>query len=144
MNEGKPLRRVVTGLDPAGRSTIVLDGPAAKVIWTTDRSPASNRGSADAGGAPFSFNIPVGGTTFFFTDFAPASQGPSIGMHATDTLDYGVVVSGEIVLITETGETTLKAGDVVIDRGVKHAWRNDGAEPCRVVFVFVPAETVRS
>ena len=139
---GKPLRRVVTGLDPDGRSTVIIDGPAAQVIWTTDRSPADNGGSLDAGGAPFSFAIPVGGTTLFFTDFAPAGEGASIGMHATDTLDYAVIVSGEITLLTQTGETKLRAGDVLVDRGILHAWRNDGRKPCRVLFVFLKAGPV--
>jgi quercetin dioxygenase-like cupin family protein len=138
----KPLRRVVTGLDLNGRSTVIIDGPAAPVIWKTDCSPADNGGSVDAGGAQFSLAIPLGGTTFFYTDFAPAGEGASIGMHASDTLDYAVVVSGELTLLTQTGETTLHAGDVVVDRGVMHAWRNDGPKSCRVLFVFVKAEPV--
>lgn len=138
----EPLRRVVTGLDREGRSAVIIDDAAPQTIWSTDRSPADNKGSADAGGAPFSFDIPVGGTSFFYTDL-PAG-GPPIAMHATDTLDYAVVVSGEISLITETGETKVRPGDVVVDRGVLHTWRNDGPEPCRMVFVFVKADPVRA
>ncbi len=135
----RPLRRVVTGLDAGGRSTVIFDEPSAQVIWTSTRSPADNSGSADAWGTPFTFDIPRGGSTFFYTDFPPAGQGPSIGMHATNSLDYAVVITGELVLLTQSGETKLGAGDVVVDRGVLHAWRNDSSEPCRVLFVFVPA-----
>lgn len=143
MPTDKPvLRRVVTGLDQDGRSTVVIDGPAAQVIWTTDRSPADNDGSADAGGSALSFDIPVGGTTLFFTDFPPVSQAREIALHATDTLDYAVVVSGCITLITQTGETNLHAGDVVVDRGVLHSWRNTEPHPCRMLFVFVKARPV--
>ena len=134
---GKPLRRVVTGLDLEGRSTVIIDGPAAQVIWKADCSPADIRRPVDAGGTPLSFGMPVGGTTFFCTDFAPDDEEASIGMHATGTLDYAVIISGEITFLTQTGETKLRAGDVLVDRGVPHAWRNDGPGPCRVLFVFV-------
>lgn len=63
-------------------------------------------------------------------------------MHATDTLDYLVVVSGEVTLITETGEVLLKAGDVLVDRGVMHGWRNDTDRTCRIVNVLCPAHPV--
>jgi len=71
-----------------------------------------------------------------FSDFPPG--GGSI-MHATDTIDYLVVLSGEVTFITQTGETVLRAGDVLVDRGIMHAWRNDGTEPCRIVNVLCPA-----
>jgi quercetin dioxygenase-like cupin family protein len=96
----------------------------------------------DAGDMPFSSSIPEGGSTFFFTDMPPAAEIGEIGMHATDTLDYAVIVSGEVTLITQTGETMVRAGDVVVDRGVLHSWRNDGTEPCRMLFVFLKADPV--
>lgn len=136
------LRRVVTGLSPEGRSAVIFDGPSEKVIWSTDRSPADNRGAADAGGGSLSLANPKNATTFFYTDLAPASSGSSIGLHITDTLDYAVVVTGEITLVTQNGETTLCAGDVVVDRGVLHTWRNDTSELCRLLFVFIKAESI--
>ena len=136
------VRRVVTGLDPQGQSCILFDGPSGMVVWTSDRSPADNSSNADAGDAPFTFDISEGGTLMATIAFAPDGTTGPMGMHATDTLDYAVITSGEITLITETGETLLRAGDVVVDRGILHAWRNDGPEPCRAVFIFVKADPV--
>ncbi|MBW8783181.1 MAG: cupin domain-containing protein [Novosphingobium sp.] len=129
-----PLRRVITGLDGDGRSTILIDGPATNVIWSTEATPADNGSNDDAGGGPFRF--PESGSLFVCHDFPPGGGSP---IHATDTIDYIVVVSGEIVFITESGETTLRGGDVLVDRGAVHAWRNDGAETCRVINVLIPA-----
>jgi len=62
------------------------------------------------------------------------------GMHTTDTIDYEYVVSGEIVLELDDGaEVTLRPGDTVIQNGTRHAWRNRGTEPCRMVVVLVGA-----
>jgi quercetin dioxygenase-like cupin family protein len=128
---------VVTGLDADGRSTVQIDGPAANVIWRADDLPADNALAADQGGGRFRF--PTQGVEFVYADFAPGSGSP---MHATDTLDLLVVVSGEVTFVTETGETLLRAGDVLVDRGVPHAWRNDGDAPCRIVNVLCPAHPV--
>ncbi len=138
-NLASPPRRVVTGLDAQGRSCFLIDGPAPGVIWTSDRSPADNGTQADAGGRPFTFAIPPGGTQIVFHDFAPRTLGQ---MHATDTLDYAVIVSGEVHFLTETGEVLLRAGDVLVDRGAYHAWRNDGDAPCRAILMHVKAEPV--
>jgi quercetin dioxygenase-like cupin family protein len=107
------------------------------VIWSADASPADNSATVDAGGGPFRF--PTSGTLFVFADFAPGAAGP---MHATDTIDYIVVVLGEVVFITETGETLLRSGDVLVDRGIMHAWRNDSDKPCRIMNVLCPARPV--
>jgi quercetin dioxygenase-like cupin family protein len=130
----KPPRRVVTGIDADGRSCVMIDGPSKMVIWSTAGTPADNTSTEDAGGGTFRF--PASGTLFVFSDFAPGAGSP---MHATDTIDYLVVVSGEIVFITETGETVLRTGDVLVDRGNMHAWRNDGDAPCRIMNVLSPA-----
>jgi quercetin dioxygenase-like cupin family protein len=130
-------RRVITGLDAEGRSCFLFDDPAGMVIWSTVAVPADNSGTTDAGGGPFRF--PTSGTLFVYADFPP---GQGSFMHATDTIDYLVVVSGEVVFITETGETLLRAGDVLVDRGNVHGWRNDGEVPCRIVNVLIPAHPV--
>jgi quercetin dioxygenase-like cupin family protein len=132
-----PPRRVVTGLDAQGRSCVAIDGPASTVIWRTFDLPADNAGAEDMGGGRFRF--PTEGADFVFSDFPPGAGSP---MHTTDTLDFLVVVSGEIVFITETGETRLRAGDVLVDRGAYHGWRNDGDQPCRIVNVLCPARPV--
>lgn len=129
-----PPRRVVTGLDAEGRSCVLFDGPARTVIWSTQDQPADNSSQGDAGGGPFRF--PTRGAEFVFSDFPP---GGGSMMHATDTLDFLVVVSGEVTFITETGEVRLQAGDVLVDRGAMHGWRNDGEQTCRIVNVLYPA-----
>jgi quercetin dioxygenase-like cupin family protein len=58
-------------------------------------------------------------------------------MHRTKTVDYGIVLSGEIYLVVDEGETLLKPGDVVVQRGTNHAWSNRSDEPCRMAFVLV-------
>lgn len=66
---------------------------------------------------------------------------PDFRMHTTDTIDYGIVVSGEIWLDLDDGqETLLRTGDCVIQNGTRHAWRNRSGQPCRMVFVMVGAE----
>jgi uncharacterized cupin superfamily protein len=58
-------------------------------------------------------------------------------MHRTETVDYGIVLEGEVTLILDDSETTLKPGDVVIQRGTNHAWSNRGDKPCRIVFILL-------
>jgi mannose-6-phosphate isomerase-like protein (cupin superfamily) len=59
------------------------------------------------------------------------------GMHTTKTIDYGIVLSGEITLELDEGEVYLKKGDIVVQRGTRHAWRNVSAEPCTMIFVLI-------
>ena len=59
------------------------------------------------------------------------------GMHTTRTIDYGIVLSGEIYLELDEGEVHLTPGDVVVQRGTRHAWRNRSAEPCKIAFVLI-------
>lgn len=132
-----PPRRVVAGLDAEGRSCIQIDDAARTVIWSTKELPADNSDAGDAGGGRFRF--PTEGADFVYSDFPPGA-GPYL--HATDTLDFQVVVSGEVTFITETGEILLRAGDVLVNRGIMHAWRNDGDQPCRIVNVLLPARPV--
>ena len=58
-------------------------------------------------------------------------------MHRTQSVDYGVVISGEMTLVLDHGETVLKPGDVVIQRGTNHAWANRSGQVCRMLFVLV-------
>ena len=134
LSTAHPPRRVVTGVDANGRSCIAIDGAAKTVIWDVNALPADNSGTADQGGGRLRF--PTAGAQFLFSDIPPGGGSP---MHTTDTVDFAVVISGSITFITETGETLLRAGDVLVDRGAVHAWRNDGDEPCRIVSVMCPA-----
>ena len=59
------------------------------------------------------------------------------GMHETDTIDYAVVLSGEIYAIVDEGETLMRPGDVLIQCGTSHSWDNRSDEVCRVLFVMM-------
>lgn len=137
-------RRIVTGLDAEGKSCVLFDGPVprhgpvANLVWRSDAVPADNTGKTDAA-APYAMEmLHDGGTNFILTELPPDLGGEAF-MHATDTLDYLVVISGEVVLVLETGEVTLRAGDLIVDRGVIHGWRNDGAVPAVYASVTIPA-----
>ncbi|UKD54878.1 cupin domain-containing protein [Amycolatopsis sp. FU40] len=72
---------------------------------------------------------------------AAAMEPGAPGMHTTDSLDYVLVVSGEVTLELDDGDqTVLRAGDVVVQNGTRHAWRNHGVEPCTIVGVAVGAD----
>jgi len=58
-------------------------------------------------------------------------------MHRTETIDYGIVLSGEVYLVVEDGETLLRPGDVVVQRGTNHAWHNRSDQPSRMAFVLI-------
>ena len=136
-----PPRRVVTGLDGQDRSCIIIDGVTDGVIWQTADMPVSNAGNADRGG-PFSFQFATGGTKFIIAELPPSEGLFAPGMHASNTIDYITILRGEVVLVTETGETKLYPGDAVVDRGVLHGWRCDGPEPAAIAIVMVDAVPV--
>ena len=58
-------------------------------------------------------------------------------MHRTETIDYGIVLTGELTLILDVGETVVRAGDIVIQRGTNHGWANRGNVPCRIAFILI-------
>ena len=139
-------RRVVTGLNAAGKSCVIIDGavPAMSdtggLIWRSAAIPADNSGHADASGQTFSMELlHGGGSSFMVVDFAPGM--PSF-QHATDTLDYIVVLQGEVTLELEEGEVVCGPGSFIVDRGVKHSWRNDGNEVATIASIVVPAQPV--
>jgi len=80
----------------------------------------------------------------FFTEMgaqvADPAQRRHPGMHRTHTLDYCVVLSGEIYAVLDEGEVVLRAGDCLVQRGTRHAWSNRSEEPCVVAFVLVAAK----
>jgi len=141
------LRRVVTGLDREGRSTVQIDGPLVDVagggyVWRTTGVPADNSSSEDIPEVDFSFDLfHSGGTNFLVTVMEP---GEAYAPHATDTIDYVVVMEGEVTLGTETGEVVLRRGDLVVDRGITHTWRNHTKEKCAFAVVAIPAMPVGS
>ncbi len=142
------VRRVVTGHDGSGRAVVKIDevsknvisnrpGASACVIWTTDAIPADNSGEGDAALKKVGTTL-AGGTVFRVIEFSP---GVAPRVHRTDSIDYAVVLSGEIDMELEKGtEVRLAAGDVLVQRGTVHNWINRGKAPCVIAFVLVDAK----
>ena len=152
------VRRVVTGVDSTGRSRLVSDGVPGRTVdlpdypgvlveqvWGTDRRRLDQGGLEDATG----LYPPAEGTRFLRNTYPPgfgtaapdAADAPQVQrllMHRTDTVDFGIVLAGELTLVLEDGsETVLRAGDLVVQNGVVHGWRNAGPATAVVVFVLV-------
>jgi len=70
------------------------------------------------------------------------TEAPHPLMHRTQTLDYGIVIEGELTLILDCGETTVRSGDIIIQRGTNHAWANRSDKNCRVAFVLLDGQFV--
>ncbi|MGX7894934.1 cupin domain-containing protein [Tsuneonella sp. HG222] len=146
-------RRVVTGHEADGRSVIVQDGEVPHVrvlpgatfdeIWATDAAPAPvgpSPGSEPTSAAPAIGPAGAGGTVVRMIDFQPLSAGGVRSpMHRTRTIDYGIVVEGEVVLILSDSETVLRKGDVVVQRGTDHAWENRSDAVATMAFVLIDA-----
>ena len=147
-----PYRRVVTGIDHAGISRVLFDdssgheienGPVSvALLWQTNTVPADNSMPEDSATTGFSFDFARGATKLIVVDVEPTEDFMPPGMHATDTLDYLVITAGKLSLYLEEGEVEVAAGDVVVNRGNIHAWRNKGPEVARMVVVNVDAAPV--
>jgi quercetin dioxygenase-like cupin family protein len=143
------VRRVVTGHDANGRAVVKIDevsnnitsnrpGASACVVWTTESFPVNNTGDADEGLRNVGTTL-KNGTVFRVIEFAP---GVAPRNHRTDSIDYAVVVSGEIDMEIEDSVVHLTAGDVLVQRGTIHNWVNRGTQPCVMAFVLVDAKPV--
>jgi quercetin dioxygenase-like cupin family protein len=143
------IRRVVTGHDEKGKATVMIDetvtsaeesrpGACPKVIWTSEGFPVSNDGNADQS-ARKTGTTHANGTVFRVISFAPGVHPRN---HRTDSIDYAVVISGEIVMDLDGEEVVLRAGDVLVQRGTIHNWFNRGTEPCVIAFVLIAANPV--
>jgi len=138
----KPVRRLVTLDDERGTSRTIADGAPSDVradparpgvvstlIWATDRSPA--RITTRVPDIADTFEPPPGGSVCRIVSFAPDGvlRPP---MRKTRSLDFCLVLEGEITLLLDLEEVRLGAGDVVVQRGTRHAWSNRSARPCRI------------
>jgi quercetin dioxygenase-like cupin family protein len=142
------VRRIVTGHDATGRATVQIDevvplepGPPGgrAVAWTTESFPVDNTGVEDTSGKATGLTLP-NGTVFRIVRFDP---GNPPRRHRTDSIDYAVVMSGEIDMELDDEVVHLKAGDVLVQRGTIHNWMNRGSVPCTIAFVLIDAEPVR-
>ncbi|WP_411282023.1 cupin domain-containing protein [Gemmatimonas sp.] len=155
---------VQNGVSPRVVTTETLPGLALVEVWATDAIPTLPIAPVDLTTTMKSFVPDPGGTRFRIVQFPGASdrafdqeafrreyliKAPGLaeamerqdsGMHTTDSVDYGVVISGEITLEVDDGATVhLKQGDCVVQNGTRHAWRNNHATPCVMAFVLVGA-----
>ena len=145
------VRRVITGHDANGRAIVKIDevstnlssgraGATACNIWTTEGFPANNDGAADEGLRKVGTTL-SNGTVFRIIEFAP---GLAPRNHRTDSIDYIVVMAGEIDMELDGAVVHLKAGDVMVQRGTIHNWVNRGTEPCVLAVILVAAKPVEA
>ena len=144
------IRRVVSGHDAEGRAKVEIDEIAKNVIsnrprasscvvWSTKGFPVDNDGFNDPTAGTFKTTVD-GGTVFRIVHYAP---GVTPRNHRTDSIDYAVVVSGEIDMELDNGVVAhLKQGDVLVQRGTIHNWVNRGNEACVIAFVLISAKPV--
>jgi len=143
------IRRVVTGHDDSGKAVVQIDEICRNVIsrrerhhscvvWSTASFPVNNSGNEDESARPVGAPPPEG-TVFRIIEYGP---GVAPRNHRTSTIDYAVVISGEIDMELDEGTVRLKAGDVVVQRGTIHNWVNRGSDPCVIAFVLIAAHPV--
>lgn len=178
----KQIRRVVTGHDASGRSTVLSDGPAPFVhlnprepefrstdIWRTFETPARIVARAEEPTLGPRRQLPTpNGSVLRINRFPPESASiatmtpeesaglfAALGnpdatasarhdrhplMHRTETVDYAIVLSGEITMVLDDRDVHLAAGDVVVQCGTNHAWSNRSKEPCVIAFILIDGQ----
>lgn len=141
------VQRVVTGHDAAGRAVfksedvtptrMIPSGDAAfLLIWTTASVPADNNDETDGRHREAGLTL-EGGSVIRIVDMLPGKESP---MHRTNSIDYGIVVEGEVELELDDGATrTVRQGGIIIQRGTIHLWRNRTDKPCRIAFILIEA-----
>jgi quercetin dioxygenase-like cupin family protein len=145
------VQRVVTGHDGDGRAVIrsedwssprpIPSGDAAFLLmWTTASVPADNNDETEGRDRAAGLTL-HGGSVVRVVDMLPGCQSP---MHRSSSIDYGIVLTNEVELELDSGETrTVKAGGVIVQRGTNHRWRNRTGQPTRIVFVLIEAAAYR-
>lgn len=165
----KPVRRIVTG-HRDGKAVVLFDGAApnqklrqasglvSTLLWVTDQTPADISGAADRSLREIGVPPPASGTILRVVDFPPEGSARSreailqemgvsdpggarhAAMHRTRSVDYAIVLEGEIDMLLDDSEVHLAAGDVLVQQGTNHAWVNRGTRPCRIAFVLIDAK----
>lgn len=141
-------------------------GNISNLLWVTDQCPADITGVSDRAAISVGTSPPASGSVFRVIDYPPTTpeaenvdvslrmkelaHEPDICgrpprhpfMHRTRTIDYAIILSGEIDMLLDDSEIHLKAGDVLIQQGTNHAWINRGKEICRIAFVLIDAKPI--
>jgi quercetin dioxygenase-like cupin family protein len=142
-----PVQRVVTGHDADGRAIfksqdltptrMIPSGDASfLLVWTTQTVPANNNDEIDGRDREAGLTLNQG-SVIRIVDMLPGKQSP---MHRTNSIDYGIVMAGEIELELDDGRvTTVREGGVIVQRGTNHLWRNVSDRPCRIAFILIEA-----
>jgi hypothetical protein len=151
-----PVRRIVTGVNGAGRAAIQSDGippqvhtlpdngPTIYEIWSTRQTPAP---IAATDGEPLppeeglTLAPPRNGTRIRVLDILPEGNPSRHLLLASESIDYCIVLKGEMTLILDGSETVVRSGDIVVQRGTRHAWANRSGRLCRVAFILVDAKS---
>jgi mannose-6-phosphate isomerase-like protein (cupin superfamily) len=156
---------IIDGDATAVKEMDSMPGLALTDLWQTNGAPAGNTGNADAADRPVVLEPPANGTIFRLVEFPPdsawrgkadaadafdsigAGHAPVAGsddpmMHRTSTVDYLIVVKGEIWAILDDSEVCLKQGDMMVQRGTNHSWSVRTDEPCLLAAILVNAAPV--
>ena len=143
------IRRVVTGHDERGRAVVTIDEVSTNVIsrrpqhescviWSTGSFPSDNSSALDGGTRPVASTDP-NGSVFRIVEYAP---GVAPRNHRTESIDYAVVMAGEIDMEIDGATAHLRQGDVLVQRGTIHNRNNRGTVPCVIAFVLIAARPV--
>ena len=152
--QGHQIRRVVTGHDAAGKAIVEMDGIApnmkvrpgtgfvSSVLWVTDETPARMDLQKDRADRTIAVPPPPNGSILRVVDFPPVTkEAESVDrhafMHRTRSVDYAIVLEGEIDMLLDDSEVHLKAGEFLIQQGTNHAWVNRSDRMCRIAFVLI-------
>jgi len=144
------IRRIITGHDGKNVAKVVREGPATNtktpregvastLMWCTDAMPAdiaTGENVEDMGARILGTAPPENGSRFIVMEFAP---GIASEMHRTETIDYIVMLAGEIDMDMDDSTVTLRAGNIMVQRGTNHAWVNRGKQTARLAIVLIDA-----
>jgi mannose-6-phosphate isomerase-like protein (cupin superfamily) len=157
--------KAVVAIDGAAKRIVTPPGGITDtLLWVTDAAPARFLDDKDGGDRDVGIPPPPKGSIFRVVEFAPEKEAPPDqggaslqarigghapageakprhpGMHRTRSIDYAIVMDGEIDMLLDDSEVHLKAGDVLVQQGTNHAWVNRGDKPCVVAFILIDAE----
>ncbi len=162
VDENDKSRAIADGPAPDVRTDRARPGFASTRIWVTDRTPARIKGARETLSMPHALEPPPGGSVCRVVTFPPdaswkgkvgarevrgyftamgspaastySATAPHPYMQQTRTLDFCLILEGEITLVLDTEEVHLKTGDTVVQRGTNHAWSNRSGKPCVIAF----------